>query len=219
MIQIARALQRAHEKGLVHRDVKPQNVLLYRDGRVRLTDFGIVKDISSLKGFLLKGRKVGTAAYASPEQCLDKRLDAATDMYSLGATFYHLVCGRYVFTGDSPRAIMARHVKARPIPPARLVPEVPKALSHTIGKMLEKKQTDRYPSMSRLVTDLTLILDGKVAIPDRTPRVDPRGVKELRRTRRPADEARRRPKVPAELWLVVGLLLVAAFFVMLMILR
>ena len=93
--------------------MKPENILLYKDNRARLTDFGIVKDISSLKGYLVKGRAVGTAAYASPEQCLGKRLSAATDMYSLGATLFTVVCGRHPFVADSRSAIMKKHVQEK----------------------------------------------------------------------------------------------------------
>ena len=209
VIQVARALRCAHDKGLVHRDVKPDNVLLFRDGRARLTDFGIVKDISSLKGFLLKGRKVGTAVYASPEQCLGKRLDASTDMYSLGATFFHMICGRYPFTGDSPQVIMNKHVRAPLISPGSLVPEIPKALSNAIEKMMAKKQTDRYPSMARLLEDLELIREGKVAIADAQPRVDHQALKGIKATRRPKEGLAKKPRAAAEIVLVIALLVVA----------
>ncbi|MHC4473110.1 MAG: serine/threonine-protein kinase [Planctomycetota bacterium] len=215
VIQVAEGLGRAHEKGLVHRDVKPDNVLLYRDGRARLTDFGIVKDISSLKGFLLKGRKVGTAVYASPEQCLGKRLDPATDMYSLGATLYHMICGRFPFTGDSPQAIMNKHVKAPLIPPSSLVPEIPKSLSNAIEKMMAKRQTDRYSSMRRLVEDLEFIIQGKVAIGEGRPRVDQSVLRGIRATRRAKDELGKPPKVAAETVLVIALMVVAAVIVVL----
>jgi serine/threonine-protein kinase len=214
-VQVARALARAHQKGLVHRDVKPDNVLLYRDRRARLTDFGIVKDISSLKGFLLKGRQVGTAVYASPEQCLGKRLDAATDMYSLGATLYHILCGRFPFTGDSLQTIMNKHVNAPLIPPASLAPEIPKALSNAVEKMMAKRQTDRYESMGRLLADLELIQEGKVAIPTAQPRARNGALRGIKTTRRVKDELDKKPSVPAETVLVIALLVVATIIVIL----
>ena len=122
-----------------------------------------MKDISSLKGFLVNGRKVGTAAYASPEQVVGKRLGPPTDMYSLGATLYHMVCGRPPFTGDA-RVTAAKHVKAVPIPPIQLVPEIPKPLSNTIEKMLAKGQTDRFESMEELIRNLEAILDGRFTV-------------------------------------------------------
>jgi serine/threonine-protein kinase len=164
MIGVAKALAHAHRKGLVHRDVKPENVLLDRDGRPRLTDFGIAKDISTLKGYLTAGRPVGTAAYASPEQCLGKRLSPATDMYSLGATFYAAVCGRPPFTGASRSEVMKMHVKAVPRPPRDLVPELPRPLSRLIERMMAKRQSDRVPDMDRLVRDLGTILAGRIPI-------------------------------------------------------
>ena len=163
-LQVARALAHAHGLGYVHRDVKPANILLYRDGSARLTDFGIVKDIRSLKGFLLNGTRVGTSTYASPEQCLGKRLSQGTDIYSLGATLFHMVCGRPPFTGSSPNEIMNKHVKAKLPRPGQVCPGMPRTLCNAIAKMLAKRQTDRYPSMGRLVQDLEFILDGKIAI-------------------------------------------------------
>jgi serine/threonine protein kinase len=180
VVQVARALGHAHAQGLVHRDVKPANLLLYRDGRARLGDFGIVKDIGSLRGFLLRGRRVATPTYASPEQCLDKRLSEATDMYSLGATFYHAVCGRPPFTGESAKEIAARHVPTPPQPPVEIVPEIPRALGKTIERMLAKRQTDRVPSMDRLVHDLEHILSGRVAIAVNQPAVNGEALKGLR---------------------------------------
>jgi serine/threonine-protein kinase len=188
VIQVARALAHAHGTGLIHRDVKPCNILIGKDGRAKLIDFGIVKDIRSLKGYLVSGRSVGTAAYASPEQCLGKRLDAATDMYSLGATFYRLVTGRPPFRGKTSTEILMKHVKEQPRPPAELAPDLPKALGKAIERMLAKRQADRFPSMARLVQDLELILAGKVAISTGGPNVSTarlRGLKSTRR-RRPA---------------------------------
>jgi eukaryotic-like serine/threonine-protein kinase len=218
MIQVARALHCAHGKGLIHRDVKPENVLLTKSGSARLTDFGIVKDISSLKGFLVKGRRVGTAAYASPEQCMNKRLDAATDIYSLGATFYRMVCGRPPFTGESRSKIMKQHVVGELVPPISIVDGLPKPLSNTIEKMLAKKQTDRYPSMERVVEDLTLIRSGRVAIADQQSRVDPAAVRGIKSTRQPRPPTKR-PRVQPEMLLVIGLLVILAVVVLLMILR
>jgi serine/threonine-protein kinase len=163
-IQVARALRHAHRQGWIHRDVKPGNILLFRDGRVRLTDFGIVKDIGSLKGFLVGGRRVGTAAYASPEQCLGKRLGPATDVYSLGATLYHMVCGRPPFAGGGPRLVAAKHVKLAPTPPSSLVKGVPKPLSNTIEKMLAKRPTARLSSMGAVIRHLEAILEGRVPV-------------------------------------------------------
>ncbi len=209
-LQVAAALRHAHGKGLIHRDVKPQNILLFRDGRARLTDFGIVKDISSLKGFLVKGRAVGTAAYASPEQCLGKRLDSSTDMYSLGATLYHMVCGRPPFEGGGRSETMRLTVGAPPEPPSSIVPDLPKALCNAILRMLEKKQTDRYPSMDRLIRDLEMVLMGRVAIGAPTPRVDARAIGPLKATRRPADEVRKKPRVSPEIVVLILLSLAAA---------
>jgi len=163
-IQVAEALAHAHELGFLHRDVKPANILLYSDGTARVTDFGIVKDISTLRGFLVNGRQVGTALYASPEQCTGKRLTPATDIYSLGATLYHMICGRPPFLADDPKMLLAKHVKTHPIPPGKLLPDIPKPLANTLLRCLAKSPVARYPSMENLATTMRMVLEGRVAI-------------------------------------------------------
>ncbi len=217
VVQVAKALRCAHAKGLIHRDVKPENILLHQDLRARLTDFGIVKDISSLKGYLVKGRRVGTAAYASPEQCLDKRLDAQTDMYSLGATFYRMVTGRPPFQGENRSKIMKMHVQLTPKSPIALVPDLPKPLSNLIEKMLAKKRTDRPESMDRLIEDLLKIHSGKVAIADQQPHVDPSTLRRIQSTRYGVKPTARKSRVPPEMAIVIVLLVILAAIVMLMI--
>jgi len=219
IVQVAQGLGRAHDLGLIHRDVKPDNILLYRDGRARLTDFGIVKDIGSLRGYLLKGRRVGTAAYASPEQCLDKRLSTATDMYSLGATWFRMVCGRPPFLGETTSGVMKQHVTRPPPSPIDLVDDIPKAVSNIIERMLAKKQADRFPSMDVLLDDLMMILRGKVAIAQSEQKVNIRNVGPIQSSRRASPGGRAKPRVPAEIMLVIGLLAIVAVFVVLMFLR
>ena len=219
VVQVAKALRCAHARGFVHRDVKPENVLLFKDLRARLTDFGIVKDISSLKGFLVKGRRVGTAAYASPEQCLNKRLDAQTDMYSLGAAFYRMVTGRPPFQGENRSKIMKMHVQLTPKSPIDLSPDVPKPLSNLIDKMLAKKQTDRPENMDRLIEDLVKIQSGKVAIADQQPRVDPSALRGIQSTRHSASPTTRKSRVPPEMVIVIALLVLLAVIVTLMVTR
>ena len=217
--QVAQGLKRAHELGLIHRDVKPDNILVFKNGRVRLTDFGIVKDIGSLKGYLLKGRRVGTAQYASPEQCLDKRLSTSTDMYSLGATWFHVVCGRAPFLADTNSATMKLHVTKPPPSPCDLVKDIPKPVANLILKMLSKKQAERVPSMEALLADLKMILKGKVAIGTEEKHVDLDKAGAIHRSRGSSTPDRAKPRIPAEYFLVGVALLAALVFVVLMILR
>ncbi|MEN8149153.1 MAG: serine/threonine-protein kinase [Planctomycetota bacterium] len=163
-IQAADALGHAHDIGYLHRDIKPGNILLYSDGTARVTDFGIVKDIRTLRGFLVNGKKVGTAAYASPEQCTGKRLGPATDLYSLGATLYHMVCGRPPFVAENRKMLLAKHVRTQPVPPSRLVKNLPRPLSNALERSLAKSPMARFPSMDNFAATLRMILEGRVAI-------------------------------------------------------
>jgi eukaryotic-like serine/threonine-protein kinase len=160
-VQVGRGLKEAHALGLLHRDVKPDNILVYANGSARLTDFGIVKDISSLRGFLVHGRSVGTAAYASPEQCLGKRLMPCTDVYSLGATLYRIVTGRFPFPGHTNKEFMAGHVKGKLTPPIDVLPEIPRPLSNAILKMMARSPLDRYETIDEAIAVLEMIGQGK----------------------------------------------------------
>ena len=131
-------------------------------------------------------------------------------MYSLGAAFYHMVCGRPPFAGGSRSDTMKMHASDEPKPPSEIVPGIPKALCHAIVRMLEKKQTDRYPGMEELVRDLETILLGRVPIGEPAPRVDPATVKVVKRAARPAPEPAPERSRVAQVVLVVALLAAAA---------
>jgi serine/threonine protein kinase len=212
-VAVGRALAEAHALGYLHRDVKPGNILLGADGRVRLTDFGIVKDISSLRGFLVTGKSVGTAAYASPEQCRGKRLLPATDVYSLGATLYHMVAGRMPFPGSGNQEHMRGHVKGRLVPPSELAPEAPRPLSNVIVRMMARSPLARYETMAAALADLEEILAGRKPLGG-SPRPAPSGPVRIERdrTERRATErvAARRGRTSTGVWIAVGLAVAAA---------
>ncbi len=211
-LQVGRALLEAHTLGLLHRDVKPGNILLYKNGRARLTDFGIVKDISSLKGFLVTGRSVGTAAYASPEQCLGKRLLPATDIYSLGATLYHMLTGHFPFPGSTNQEFMRGHVKTPLVPLIEVREDIPRPLSNAVSRMMAKSPLARYESMDRALADLEQIAAGKkplgtaASVSTNAVRID------SRRSERTASQrlAARRTRTSAGVWIFVGITVVAA---------
>jgi predicted Ser/Thr protein kinase len=143
--EVATALQAAHDRGLVHRDVKPGNVMIDRDGRVKVMDFGIARAAAD-DTLTQTGAVLGTAAYLSPEQARGDRVDARSDLYSLGSVLYEMLSGRPPFTGDSPVSIAYRHVNDVPDPPSTHRPGVPPELEAVVMRALEKDPERRYGS-------------------------------------------------------------------------
>jgi len=155
--RIATALAAAHKAGIIHRDIKPANVLISRDGQVKVLDFGLARNVESGQSISSTGQIVGTPHYMAPEQAQGQRVDARTDIYALGATFYHLVTGRRCFDGLTPLSICIKHVQEHPKPPHEVNPEVPVAVSAVIAKMMAKEPAARYPSAEDLAAALGTI--------------------------------------------------------------
>ena len=141
--QVLSALSHAHHAGVLHRDVKPSNILISADERVKLTDFGIAS-LTADPGLTITGGTVGTLYYMSPEQMKALPLDGRSDLYSVGVTLYEMVTGQVPFKGDSYYAILKAHLETIPIAPMALVPEIPAALSDIIEKALEKQPSARF---------------------------------------------------------------------------
>ena len=158
---MAAALAFAHRHGVVHRDVKPGNVLITPDGEVKVTDFGIARAVNTEESLTQTGAVMGTAAYFSPEQAEGKGVDARSDIYSLGVVLYEMAVGRPPFTGDSPVAVASKHVRDRPVLPASVNPAVPAALEAIIMKAMAKDPDDRYGSAEELRADLLRFADGR----------------------------------------------------------
>jgi eukaryotic-like serine/threonine-protein kinase len=145
--QVGRALDYAHRRGVVHRDVKPGNVLVDREGWVIVSDFGIAK-VAQQRGLTMTGSFVGTPTYMSPEQCTArKELTGASDQYALGIVAYELLTGQPPFVGDSPSALLVAHLQEQPPPLVEVRPDCPPSLADAIMRMLAKKPEDRWPSM------------------------------------------------------------------------
>ncbi len=158
---VAAALAFAHRHGVVHRDVKPGNVLITPEGDVKVTDFGIARAVNTEESLTQTGAVMGTAAYFSPEQAEGKGVDARSDIYSLGVVLYEMAVGRPPFTGDSPVAVASKHVRDTPVLPREINPAVPVALEAVVMKAMAKNPDDRYGSAEELRADLLRFADGR----------------------------------------------------------
>ncbi|MHB8245288.1 MAG: Stk1 family PASTA domain-containing Ser/Thr kinase [Acidimicrobiales bacterium] len=157
---ITKALSNAHRHGVIHRDVKPGNVLLTRDGQVKVTDFGIARAVGSDDSVTQTGLVMGTATYFSPEQAQGLGVDGRSDVYALGVVLYEMVTGRPPFSADTPVAIAYKHVSEAAVPPRVLEPRVPEALDAIIMRAMAKQPGDRYPTAEDLHADLQRYAQG-----------------------------------------------------------
>jgi serine/threonine-protein kinase len=161
---VAAALERAHSSGLVHRDIKPTNIMVTRTGQTKVTDFGIARALgqsSEQTQMTQTGMVIGTAAYLSPEQAQGNPVDARSDVYSLGCVLYEMLTGRPPFAGDTPLAIAYKHVREDAGAPSTVNPDVPKALDAITLKALSKNPDNRYSSAHEMREDLGRFLAGQ----------------------------------------------------------
>ena len=157
-LQLLAALRFAHRREIIHRDVKPHNVMVLRDGRVKVADFGIARAGDS--EMTEAGSIVGTAQYLSPEQARGQHVGPESDLYSVGVVLYEMLTGRVPFTGDSAVAIAMKHVQETPVPPRQIVPSIPPELEAVVQRAMAKDPALRYHSADEMGMDLDRVRKG-----------------------------------------------------------
>jgi hypothetical protein len=214
-LQVAGGLAFAHEHGLVHRDVKPQNVLLTEDGRAKVTDFGIARSLDVRRGLTQTGTVLGTSDYISPEQARGGPVDECSDIYSLGAVLYELLTGEVPFPGDNFVSVAMRHLN-EPVPSIRAArPDVSPRLDAAVRRAMAKDPGDRFPSMEAFAAELRACLAdpaGAGVGPAGETLVLPRAPRRFRRRQQAYRPPAERPSVWPLILLLAGLAILAGIF-------
>ena len=156
-IQIASALETAHKNNIIHRDIKPHNIIITEDGVAKVTDFGIAKAVSN-STITAFGTTIGSVHYFSPEHARGGYTDAKSDLYSLGVVMYEMVTGRVPFDSDTPVSVALKHMQETPVEPIVLKPELPKSVNDIIMKAMKKDPEERYATATEMLRDLEMSL-------------------------------------------------------------
>ena len=162
--QVAVALDAAHTSGILHRDIKPHNVMLDDEGVIKVMDFGLAR-ISDASVITTTGQMLGTPAYMAPEQCLGKESDHRADIYSLGVLLYEMLAGRVPFLAETPIAVVMKALEESPPPIGEFRDDVPESVTHIIAKAMAKNMGSRYPSAKAMVDDLDRAIAGQPVEP------------------------------------------------------
>lgn len=156
-IQIASALEMAHKNNIIHRDIKPHNIMITEDGVAKVTDFGIAKAVSN-STITAFGTTLGSVHYFSPEHARGGYTDSKSDLYSLGVVMYEMVTGKVPFDADTPVSIALKHMQEEPVPPIKVNKEIPFAVNQIILKAMKKDPNERYQNASEMIKDLNIAL-------------------------------------------------------------
>ena len=156
--QVVEGLAEAHELGVVHRDLKPQNIMVDKEGIAKIMDFGIARSLRTA-GMTAEGMIIGTPEYMAPEQVEGQETDQRTDIYALGAILFEMATGRLPFEGDSPLSVAYKHKNEMPSPPRQLNAQIPEPFNKLILRCLEKEKENRYQTADELLSDIIRIED------------------------------------------------------------
>ena len=156
-IQIASALEMAHKNNMIHRDIKPHNIMITEDGVAKVTDFGIAKAVSN-STITAFGTTLGSVHYFSPEHARGGYTDSKSDLYSLGVVMYEMVTGKVPFDADTPVSVALKHMQEEPVPPIKVNKEIPFAVNQIILKAMKKDPNERYQNASEMIKDLNIAL-------------------------------------------------------------
>jgi len=163
IIEVAHALAHAHARGLIHRDVKPKNIMISKDGAVKLADMGLARETTDIEAAQTEaGKAYGTPYYISPEQIRGKLdIDGRADIYGLGATFYHMVTGRVPFMAEDSADVMRKHLREPLVPPDHINTSLSAGVSEVIEIMMAKRRENRYKNVEELLLDLKALRNGQ----------------------------------------------------------